>query len=131
MRVVVLTTSYPRGVDDVAGAFVRDAVEHLREAGLDVDVVSPASFRHFGLAYGHGIVGNLRRRPWRVLLLPLFLAAYARAARLRPLAWGMTAALVATLVANLFYLTMTFYYFYVFAVLAVALPVVFGRATRS
>jgi O-antigen ligase len=50
------------------------------------------------------------------------------AARARPLAWGMTAALVATLVANVFYLTMTFYYFYVFAVLAVALPVVFGRA---
>ena len=49
------------------------------------------------------------------------------AARVRPLAWGMTAALVATLVANLFYLTMTFYYFYVFAALAVALPVVFAR----
>jgi O-antigen ligase len=49
------------------------------------------------------------------------------AARVRPLAWGMTAALVATLVANLFYLTMIFYYFYVFAALAVALPVVFGR----
>jgi hypothetical protein len=49
------------------------------------------------------------------------------AARVRPLAWGMTAALVATLVANVFYLTMTFYYFYVFAVLAVAVPVVFGR----
>jgi O-antigen ligase len=49
------------------------------------------------------------------------------AARIRPLAWGMTAALVATLVANLFYLTMTFYYFYVFAALAAALPVVFGR----
>jgi O-antigen ligase len=49
------------------------------------------------------------------------------AARVRPLAWGMTAALVATLVANLFYLTMTFYYFYVFAALAVAIPVVFGR----
>ena len=49
------------------------------------------------------------------------------AARVRPLAWGFTAALVATLVANLFYLTMTFYYFYVFAALAVALPVVFGR----
>ena len=46
---------------------------------------------------------------------------------MRPLAWGMTAALVATLVANLFYLTMTFYYFYVFAALAVALPVVFAR----
>jgi O-antigen ligase len=47
--------------------------------------------------------------------------------RLSPLAWGMTAALVATLAANVFYLTMTFYYFYVFAALAVALPVVFGR----
>jgi O-antigen ligase len=53
------------------------------------------------------------------------------AARIRPLAWGMTAALVATLAANLFYLTMTFYYFYVFATLAAALPVVFGRARRE
>jgi O-antigen ligase len=53
------------------------------------------------------------------------------AARVRPLAWGLTAALVATLVANVFYLTMTFYYFYVFAVLAVAVPVVFGRAVRQ
>ena len=81
MKVVVLTTSYPRGHADVAGAFVRDAVEHLREAGVRVEVVSPASFRHFGLAYGHGIVGNLRRRPWKVVLVPLFLASYARAAR--------------------------------------------------
>jgi len=53
------------------------------------------------------------------------------AARVRPIAWGMTAALVATLVANFFYLTMTFYYFYVFAMLAAALPVVFGRARRE
>ena len=81
MKVVVLTTSYPRGPDDVAGAFVRDAVEHLRAVGIEVDVVSPASFRHFGLAYGHGIVGNLKRRPWKVLVVPLFLASYARAAR--------------------------------------------------
>ena len=81
MRVLVLTTSYPRTADDVAGVFVRDAVEQLRGAGVDVDVVSPSSFRHFGLAYGHGIVGNLKRRPWRALLLPLFLASYSRAAR--------------------------------------------------
>jgi glycosyltransferase involved in cell wall biosynthesis len=81
MKVVVLTTSYPRGPDDVAGVFVREAVEELRSAGLDVEVVSPASFRHFGLAYGHGIVGNLRRRPWKALLLPVFLASYSRAAR--------------------------------------------------
>ena len=72
MKVVVLTTSYPREPDDVAGVFVRDAVEHLRAAGVEVDVVSPASFRHFGLAYGDGIVGNLRRRPWKALLVPAF-----------------------------------------------------------
>jgi glycosyltransferase involved in cell wall biosynthesis len=81
MRVVVLTTSYPRSAEDVAGVFVRDAVLHLREAGVDVDVVSPASFRHFGLAYGHGIVGNLRRAPWKALLVPPFLVFYSRAAR--------------------------------------------------
>ncbi len=73
MKVVVLTTSYPREPDDVAGAFVRDAVEHLRAAGVEVAVVSPASFRHFGLAYGDGIVGNVRRRPWKALLVPAFL----------------------------------------------------------
>jgi glycosyltransferase involved in cell wall biosynthesis len=81
VRVLVLTTSYPRSADEVAGSFVRDAVEHVREAGIEVKVVSPASFRHFGVAYGHGIPGNLRRRPWKALLLPLFLVSFVRAAR--------------------------------------------------
>jgi glycosyltransferase involved in cell wall biosynthesis len=81
MKVAVLTTSYPRGPDDVAGAFVRDAVVALRSAGVDHEVVSPASVRHFGLAYGHGIVGNLRHRPWKVVVLPAFLASYSLAAR--------------------------------------------------
>ncbi|MDQ3671151.1 MAG: glycosyltransferase family 4 protein, partial [Actinomycetota bacterium] len=48
---------------------------------LTVDVVSPASFPHFALAYGHGIVGNVKHRPWLALALPLFLLSYARAAR--------------------------------------------------
>jgi O-antigen ligase len=48
--------------------------------------------------------------------------------RVRPLAWGMTAALTGTIAANFFYLTMSFYYFYGFVALALALPVVFGRA---
>jgi glycosyltransferase involved in cell wall biosynthesis len=81
MRVTVLTTSYPRRPDDVAGVFVQDAVEHLRAAGVEVDVVSPASFRHFGLAYGHGVVGNLKEKPWKVLPVPAFPASYALAAR--------------------------------------------------
>ncbi len=81
VKVVVLTTSYPRHEDDVAGSFVRDAVEHVRAAGVEVEVVSPARFRHFGIAYGHGVLGNLRRRPWLALALPLFLAGFVREAR--------------------------------------------------
>ena len=81
MRILVLTTSYPRDADDVAGTFVRDGVEALRAAGAEVRVVSPASFRHYGIAYGDGIVNNLRAAPWKALALPLFLLSFARAAR--------------------------------------------------
>src|SRR5476649_2163057 len=81
MRVCVLTTSYPRSPEDIAGRFVAEAVEHLRAAGVTVDVVSPADFRHFGIAFGDGILQNLRAKPWLVLALPFFLANYALAAR--------------------------------------------------
>jgi O-antigen ligase len=47
--------------------------------------------------------------------------------RIRPLAWGMTAALVGTIAANAFYLAMSFYYFFAFAMLALAAPIVFAR----
>jgi O-antigen ligase len=53
------------------------------------------------------------------------------ARRVRPLAWGMTAALAGTMAANLFYLTMQFYYFYAFAVLVLALPLVFAAHARE
>ena len=81
MKVVVLTTSYPRSPEDVVGRFVADAVAALREDGVEVEVVSPLSFRHFGIAYGHGVVGNLRRRPWLALLLPAMLASFVGAGR--------------------------------------------------
>ena len=48
-------------------------------------------------------------------------------ARVWPLGWGLTAALVSTMASNAFYLTMSFYYFYVIALLAIAAPAVFGR----
>jgi hypothetical protein len=48
------------------------------------------------------------------------------AARVRPLAWGMTAALLGTMAANIFYLTMSFFYFYVFAMLVFVTPSVFA-----
>jgi glycosyltransferase involved in cell wall biosynthesis len=81
LRVLVLATSYPRSREDVAGRFVGDQVEHVRAAGVDVTVVAPGDFRHYGIAYGHGIVQNLRAKPWLVPLLPAFVAGYARAAR--------------------------------------------------
>jgi glycosyltransferase involved in cell wall biosynthesis len=82
VKVVVLTTSYPRWEGDAAGRFVADAVRHVRARGLDVEVVAPGrSFPGLGIAYGAGVVGNLRARPWLVALLPLFLLAFALAAR--------------------------------------------------
>ena len=80
MKVGVLTTSYPRYPGDASGRFVADAVEHLREH-VDVEVVSPQDFRHFRIAYGHGIVGNLKARPWLAPMVPAMLAGFVRAAR--------------------------------------------------
>ena len=53
------------------------------------------------------------------------------AARVRPVSWGLTAALVGTLAANAFYLTMTAFFFYGFIMLVLALPVVFGRRLQA
>lgn len=80
MKVAVLTTSYPRGPDDPAGVFVASAVAGVRALGVEVAVVSPVDFRHFGIAYGHGIAGNLRARPWLAALVPAFLWSFRRAA---------------------------------------------------
>jgi O-antigen ligase len=68
-----------------------------------------------------------RLRAARALGRALAAARDPLAARVRPLAWGCTAALVGTLASNAFYLTMQFYYFYAFVALALAIPVVFAR----
>jgi hypothetical protein len=49
------------------------------------------------------------------------------ARRVRPLAWGWTAALVGTIASNAFYLTMTFMYFYVVLGFVLTIPIVFAR----
>jgi glycosyltransferase involved in cell wall biosynthesis len=79
VRVVVLTTSWPRTDREFAGRFVADAVERLRERGVEVEVLAPGSgYRDYGLAYGGGMASNLRRRPW---LAPLMLFSMWRAVR--------------------------------------------------
>jgi hypothetical protein len=74
-----------------------------------------------GLALFLGYLAYLLRR------LGVLHRLGARLALVRPLAWGLTAALAGTLAANAFYLTMQMYYFFVFAMLVFAAPVVFGR----
>jgi glycosyltransferase involved in cell wall biosynthesis len=80
LRIAVLTTSYPRYSGDPAGHFIADAVQALEARGVHVVVVSPATFRHFGIAYGAGIVGNLRAQPARGVLLPAMVGSFALAA---------------------------------------------------
>ena len=81
MKIVVLTTSYPSPDHPVAGTFVASMVEAARGAGVDVAVVSPGDVHHFGIAYGGGIAQNLRASPWKLALVPGFLASYAYVAR--------------------------------------------------
>jgi O-antigen ligase len=110
MRVAVLTTSYPRYPGDAAGHFVADAVEHVRWG--------PHSF-YVALIVETGLVGTVafflflrylfaRLHAARELGRRLAAQGNAVAARVSPMAWGMTAALAGTMAANLFYLTMQF-----------------------
>ena len=97
MRVVVLTTSWPRTEREFAGRFVADAVERLRERGVEVEVLAPGSgYRDYGLAYGGGMAANLRRRPWAApfLLISMWrsLRRAARGADLVHAHWLLTAA---------------------------------------
>jgi glycosyltransferase involved in cell wall biosynthesis len=79
LRVVVLTTSWPRSESEFAGRFVADAVERLRGRGVEVEVLAPGSgYRDYGLAYGGGMAANLRRRPW---VAPLMLLSMWRSVR--------------------------------------------------
>ncbi len=85
-----------------------------------------------------GLVGTLlfavflwyvfrRLRETRALGRALAAAGDPLGARVRPLAWGLTAALLGTMASNVFYLTMQFYYFYAFLALALAAASVFRQ----
>ncbi|HZT90921.1 MAG TPA: O-antigen ligase family protein [Gaiellaceae bacterium] len=89
---------------------------------VETGIVGTAVFAAFILWVFHRL--SVARRLGRALAA----ARDPLAARVRPLAWGCTAALAGTLAANAFYLTMQFYYFFAFLALALALPVVFAPA---
>jgi glycosyltransferase involved in cell wall biosynthesis len=95
LKVLFLTSSYPRSHDDTASIFLRYLAEHLAERGLEIHVLAPADttggttvegkvtvhrFEYFPsqlqrLAYGSGIMPNLKRSPWLWLQVPFFVLA--------------------------------------------------------
>lgn len=109
MRVLQLTSSFPRRAGDVSGIFILDVTSTLAEQGIDVTVLAPhdagaamreelagvhverfryAPDRFEILTHRGGILAALRY-PSRMLLVPPFLLAYLRASvaatrRLRP-----------------------------------------------
>src|SRR6267142_4233362 len=85
LRVAMFTTSYPRDAADLAGRFVFNTVEHLRDRAVEVEVVAPGSYRDFGLtgARSGGVVAAVKRRPWLAVLLLVSMIAACRAAARR------------------------------------------------
>ncbi len=95
LKVLVLTSSYPRTIDDSASVFLRYLADALADRRIETHVLAPSSgessdssegkvtvhrFQYFPvqlqrLAYGSGIVPNLKRSPWLWIQVPFFLAS--------------------------------------------------------
>ncbi len=93
LKILLLTSSYPRTQEDGAAIFLRHMAEKLAGHGAEIHVLAPAfkeggssvergiyvhRFRYFParlqrLAYGSGILSNLKRRPWLWIEVPFFL----------------------------------------------------------
>jgi glycosyltransferase involved in cell wall biosynthesis len=95
MRVLVLASTYPRWLDDTLPPFVHELARRLA-ADHEIHVLAPHAkdckthevmdgvevhrfhylpARFETLAYSSGMLPGLRRRPWRILALPIFLFA--------------------------------------------------------
>lgn len=103
MRILMLTSTYPRWSGDAVPPFVANLAEDLVEKGVEVVVLAPhfkdalfaevmngvsvVRFKYSWpeslqtLAYGGGVLANLRRRPWTSLEVPAFFAFEEFAAR--------------------------------------------------
>ena len=95
LKVLFLTSSYPRHYTDPASVFLRDLADELAQGPTQIHVLAPGDgehgtnvegnvfvhrFRYLPgirqkLAYGSGILPNLKRSPWLWLHVPLFAIA--------------------------------------------------------
>jgi len=95
IKVLWLTSSYPRSKDDSASVFLRYMAQALAKQQIELQILAPdhpdveatptadsiviRRFHYFfprkcqKLAYGSGILPNLRAMPWLVLQVPLFI----------------------------------------------------------
>lgn len=95
MRILVLTSTFPRWEKDTIPTFIKDLCTHLADAGIEVDVLAPhypgsrrsesfngvniTRFRYFyperlqKLTYGAGISENLKRNFLLYFQVPIFL----------------------------------------------------------
>ncbi len=100
MNIIVVASSFPRGVDDAAGRFVLDLSRGLADRGHRIIHVVPQESGGNtptticgmkviavpigrgnwggGLAYGMGIGANLKRHPWLLTAVPSLLSALRR-----------------------------------------------------
>lgn len=101
MRIVVVTTSFPRSEDDPSGHFVRSSAEALGKAGHEVHVIAPGGTlldppRRLGDLWVHragggslfawpGAVARAREAPWRLFAAgPFALGVMARLRAIGP-----------------------------------------------
>jgi glycosyltransferase involved in cell wall biosynthesis len=95
LKILFLTSSYPRNESDSAAVFLRYLAEALTARAVEVHVLAPADgistgsieagiivrrFQYFParwqkLAYGSGIMPNLSRSPWLWLQVPFYVLA--------------------------------------------------------
>lgn len=103
IKVLWITSSYPRFENDSAVVFLRQLAHFLLEESIEIHILSPDDsavesslsqgsiqdyrFRYFFprrlqlLAYGSGILPNLRTQPWLFLQVPFFLLGQFLSAR--------------------------------------------------
>jgi glycosyltransferase involved in cell wall biosynthesis len=95
VKVLIITTSYPRNDIDMSGIFIKRLASAMLDAGVEVTILAPGDrnakaretnhgidiFRFvyaprvlMRIAYGDGgIPENMKRRPWLFIILPLFI----------------------------------------------------------
>lgn len=99
MKICMITTSFPRSLEDYSGIFIFRLCRALVSSGVDIDVVAPSDqrsdsfqilngcsvhrFSYFfpkrwqKIAYGHGgIPANLKQSPWLLAMVPFFLLSF-------------------------------------------------------